>query len=515
MAKELATANTVGGAVGDTLAARPGFHLGAIINAAKGIYRWDRDAEDSTQQRSVWPGDNGATVIGAENNYYSDETIVYTAPTALNQEVSVRVHDIESDATAAERADASATIQHWGSIGDGNTPEGFIWVPTDEGLLQQLNLYQCSVANSGNDNLPQSNNRFNLTDPLFDRIYDPDGMISAAGITIPANGAGTYEILVQAGMAGTASNTPSVWRDRGGITTLLAQGFALNDRAGGAAPMFLTDLEGGDILEFGVVGAGFNTDNLQIIVRRSLRDVSITTALPATTTTVLPVIYPGDEGASVADRQNFYWSDEEVGAAPVATSGHEYIVMQSSVASTATDAQKEAASQTITHYVASPTSAGFVWTPTTTDEDEASEDVATPIVIPEFTQAAGEWFSSGLDDIELHMGHSGNRQLFIRWPSEARIMRVFAWYSSSPTGEIASVSDRGVLRWAGGNHDHRVWGTSGFNLYKADYTYFAVFEDKKTGETYQFSYTVVSDQSANTVRAVKYPADSRATAWPE
>ena len=40
----LATHNTTGGAVGDTTASRPGFHLGAIIDATKGIYRWDRDA---------------------------------------------------------------------------------------------------------------------------------------------------------------------------------------------------------------------------------------------------------------------------------------------------------------------------------------------------------------------------------------------------------------------------------------------------------------------------------------
>ena len=79
----------------------------------------------------VWPGDNGATQIGRENNYYNDETPVITPPTALGQEYSLRIHDIAVAADETARASASATIQHWGSLGDG--ADGFLWVPTSDG----------------------------------------------------------------------------------------------------------------------------------------------------------------------------------------------------------------------------------------------------------------------------------------------------------------------------------------------------------------------------------------------
>ncbi len=62
------------------------------------------------------------------------------------------------------------------------------------------------------------------------------------------------------------------------------------------------------------------------------------------------VRFPGDSGAQLNGHENFYWSDETVGAQPAAALGQEFSTAVSSAASTDTEAVKDAATVTITHF---------------------------------------------------------------------------------------------------------------------------------------------------------------------
>lgn len=69
-----------------------------------------------------------------------------------------------------------------------------------------------------------------------------------------------------------------------------------------------------------------------------------------TITDEVVVRFPGSNGAQLNDYENTYWSDEIVGAQPAPVLGKEFATGVSSAASTDTEAVKNAATVTLTHY---------------------------------------------------------------------------------------------------------------------------------------------------------------------
>ena len=131
----------------------------------------------------------------------------------------------------------------------------------------------------------------------------------------------------------------------------------------------------------------------------------------------------------------------------------------------------------------------------------ASSD-GSPLIVDK-TADAGAWVDIGIEDIQIHMGNAGDRQMYLRFTGDSREIEGTAIYTTQLDGTVTNTAERSGT-FAGGSTTHRIWPTAGFNFTVVGQTVRFRFTDLETGERYLIRYTTQSNHLNNTIRSVRY-----------
>ncbi len=131
-----------------------------------------------------------------------------------------------------------------------------------------------------------------------------------------------------------------------------------------------------------------------------------------------------------------------------------------------------------------------------------TEEVTSLPVVVNLVNNAGEWFATGVDGIEMHMGSANDRQGYLRFTNRVAVIAGQSWYSQTPTGNavgrlprFATLSLNETVRW---------WEDAGFNFVNVGQTQFFRFKNLVTDTEYEIEYTVQSNHLNNLVKVTRF-----------